>query len=424
LIKILGVLFIILLISLFLPWTQHIRSKGYVTTLNPYDKPQSIQPLLGGQINLWHVKEGDVVMVGDTIVTLTESKEEYLDPDLIANTEFQKDAKISSANAYSQKINLLTKQLALLENNRENKLAQIKIKLDQLKLKKETANQELDAAVVYSSNATKQLERMQLMYDKGIKPLTDLEQKKLSQQEANAKQISAKNKISQLDNDVTALSQDVQITMTDFDQKIAKVKSEIQSADSYRISLDGDQNKLQSKINQLSKRQNAFVILSPIEGRITKIMKNGIGEFVKSSEEIATIVPTNFQKAVELYIVPNDMPLVLEGKRVRLQFDGWPSVIFSGWPNNSFGTFPGKVVAIDNDISENGKYRILVIEDASEKPWPESIRIGSGAQGLLLLNDVRVYYEIWRQLNGFPQDFYAEQKEGPVKRKAPIKKIK
>jgi hypothetical protein len=71
-----------------------------------------------------------------------------------------------------------------------------------------------------------------------------------------------------------------------------------------------------------------------------------------------------------------------------------------------FGTFKGNVKAIDNNISSNGKYRILIAENANQKPWPKQLRPGSGAQGIALLNNVPVWYEIWRQLNGFPPEFY------------------
>ncbi|NNJ56813.1 MAG: hypothetical protein HKP14_11805 [Bacteroidia bacterium] len=87
-------------------------------------------------------------------------------------------------------------------------------------------------------------------------------------------------------------------------------------------------------------------------------------------------------------------------------FDGWPSVVFSGWPELTYGTFPGTVQAINYNISENGKYRILV-EESGEKPWPEEVRLGSGARGVALLNRVPVWYELWRQLNGFPPDYYS-----------------
>jgi len=265
---------------------------------------------------------------------------------------------------------------------------------------------------------------MEQMYDKGIKSLTDLESKRLSNREAESKLLSATNKINKLKNDKLNIEQDRAVVLSDYEQKVAKIESEIQSTDSYRFSLEGESNKLQSKYNELEQRRNAYIITSPINGRITKILKNGIGEFVKSQDDIATIVPTDYQRAVELYIQPVDMPLMKVGKQVRLQFDGWPAIIFSGWPDNSFGTYPGEVYAIDNDISENGSYRILVIENDEEKKWPDLIRIGSGARGLLLLNDVRVYYEIWRKLNAFPPDFYEPSKTKSVKNKAPIRKVK
>ena len=97
---------------------------------------------------------------------------------------------------------------------------------------------------------------------------------------------------------------------------------------------------------------------------------------------------------------------------------------FSGWPNNSYGTFAGKVFAIDNFISENGKYRVLVSQDPDDEEWPEELRVGGGANSLVLLNNVRVYYELWRQLNGFPPDYYSKEKPEQVKQKEPLRKVK
>ena len=417
-------MFIIFIAAMFLPWTQNIRSTGEVSTLNPYDKPQNIQSLIGGKIAQWYVKEGDIVSIGDTIVKLTEAKAEYLDPNLLSNTKQQQEAKLKSVDAYAAKQNFLSEQLVALEELQNTKLQQLDIKQQQLDIEITSVNQELLAAQTYSENASNQLNRMQLMYEKGIKSLTDLESKRLSNREAEAKLLSVQNKITKIKNDKLNVVQEIDFTSSDYEQKVAKIESEIQSTNSYRYSLEGEVNKLQSKFNEIEQRQNAYIITSPIEGRITKILKNGIGEFVKSQEKIATIVPLKYQRSVELYIKPVDMPLVKEGKQVRLQFDGWPAIIFSGWPDNSFGTYSGEVYAIDNDISENGSYRIIVIENDEEKIWPELIRIGSGARGLLLLNDVRVYYELWRKLNGFPPDFYEPTKTKKVKNKAPIRKIK
>ncbi len=422
--KVLLILSILSVICLCLPWTQNIRSNGLVTTLNPYDKPQNIQALIGGQINQWYVTEGDEVNIGDTIVSLLEAKEDYLDPNLLANTKEQFQAKMNAAQAYENKQLLLVSQMEALEQNQQTKLAQISIKQTQIDLEIKSLEADLVAAKTYALNAENQLDRMKKMYESGIKSLTDLESKQLALREAEAKRIALENKLDKKLADKENMKQEANFVNADVSQKLAKLSSEIESVKSSLFSALGESNKLQSKYDQIEQRQAAFVITSPIKGRIMKVLKNGLGEFVKSGESLLTIVPSEYQKAVELYIKPNDMPLVSEGKRVRLQFDGWPAVVFSGWPDNSFGTFGGKVFAIDNDISENGKYRILVIEDSDEKPWPHLIRIGSGAKGLLLLNDVRIYYELWRQLNGFPPDFYTTESKETIKNKAPIKKIK
>ena len=83
-------------------------------------------------------------------------------------------------------------------------------------------------------------------------------------------------------------------------------------------------------------------------------------------------------------------------------------------------------MAIDRIIGENGLYRLLVISDDSQKAWPKKLRIGTGVNAFILLNDVPLWYELWRQLNGFPPDFYEKEdkKRQDIKRKAPIKSIK
>jgi hypothetical protein len=118
------------------------------------------------------------------------------------------------------------------------------------------------------------------------------------------------------------------------------------------------------------------------------------------------------------------MPLIKKGQKVMIQFDGWPAIVFSGWPGNSYGTYNGKVFAIDNDISDNGMYRLLVSQNPNKIQWPTALRVGGGSNSLVLLNEVPLYYEIWRILNGFPADFYNNKPVKEKKTKAPIKKIK
>jgi hypothetical protein len=100
-------------------------------------------------------------------------------------------------------------------------------------------------------------------------------------------------------------------------------------------------------------------------------------------------------------------------------FDGFPAIVFSGWPEASYGTFSGRVTAIESSVSPNGKFRVLVAEDSSDKIWPTQLRIGAGAQAMALMKDVPIWYELWRNINGFPPDYYRRQsKDEPQKTKS------
>jgi hypothetical protein len=156
-------------------------------------------------------------------------------------------------------------------------------------------------------------------------------------------------------------------------------------------------------------RRGFYAVTAPQDGYLVQVKKQGMGETVKEGDVIATIMPANAQLAVELYVQPMDIPLLEKGQKVRLQFDGWPTIVFSGWPNYSFGTFGGVVAVIDN-IDTKGQYRILVIPDPEDEKWPKQLRVGSGVYGWALLKNVPIWYELWRQLNGFPPDYMGDVK--------------
>jgi hypothetical protein len=57
-----------------------------------------------------------------------------------------------------------------------------------------------------------------------------------------------------------------------------------------------------------------------------------------------------------------------------------------------------------------------VSEDPKEKPWPKELKMGTGANGLALLNDVPVWYELWRNINSFPPDYYTSKEAQNTKK--------
>ena len=128
-------------------------------------------------------------------------------------------------------------------------------------------------------------------------------------------------------------------------------------------------------------------------------------------------MPVRVDYAVELFVRPVDLPLLSPGQKVRFMFDGFPAIVFSGWPQSSYGTFGGVIVAIESSVSTNGKFRVLVGEDKNDKPWPPTLKMGTGAAGIALLKDVPIWYELWRNINGFPPDYYQPQTKADEKKK-------
>jgi multidrug resistance efflux pump len=400
------VLFLWALIILFLPWTQNINSSGRVTALDPAERPQTIHATIPGRVEKWFVEEGQFVKQGDTIVFISEVKDDYFDPQLIGRTKNQIEAKELALQSYQQKVAALENQINALKENLALKLKQAENKLIQAELKISSDSIEFRAAKNNFEIAEKQFNRQQELYKQGLVSLTNLEVRELKFQESIAKLISSENKLISSQNEYINAKIELNAIKNEYADKIAKAQSERASALSQQFDADVEIAKLKNQLSNYSIRAGFRFITAPQDCYINKALITGIGETMKEGDAIVSITPAIHKKAVELFVAPVDLPLVRIGDKVRIIFDGWPVFVFSGWPNVSFGTFGGVVVAIDQNVSENGQFRLLVAHDENDIEWPKQIRMGGGAKGILLLKDVPIWYEIWRQLNGFPPDFY------------------
>ena len=402
---ILGVSLLCLLI-LFLPWTQNISGSGAVTTLKPDQRPQTVQTAIAGRIEKWYVKEGDFVQKGDTILYISEIKEDYLDPNLMENTKNQVDAKKMAQQSYGGKVVSLSSQMAAIENEKKLKLQQAKNKIRQGFLKVKSDSMDLVAVRTQLKIATTQFNRSITLNKEGLKPLTDVEEKRLKLQEIEAKIITQENKFISSENELINAKVEVNRIAAEYNEKSSKARGEQYTALSNQYDTKAQVNKLENQYTNYKIRNGMYFIKAPQSGYVNRAIQSGIGETIKEGTQIVSIMPSKYDIAVETFVSPNDLPLIHKGEKVRVWFDGWPTIVFSGWPNMSYGTFGGKIVAVENFISDNGKFRILIAPDQEEAPWPKQISMGSGAKTLALLDNVPVWFEIWRTLNGFPPNYY------------------
>ncbi|WP_394974688.1 HlyD family secretion protein [uncultured Croceitalea sp.] len=393
-------------IVLFLPWTQNITGKGYLTTLTPDQRPQTIQSPIPGRIEKWYVREGDYVEKGDTILFISEIKNEYFDPNLVQRTGQQIKAKEMSVTSYQGKVKALNNQIGALSSERSLKLQQAKNKLIQSKLKVKSDSIDLEAANTNISIAERQYNRIVQLQSEGLKALTDVEEKRLKLQETQAKLISQENKLLASKNEVINAQVEINRVQAEYTDKISKAQSDMFTAQSNQFDSEAQVTKLENEYTNYSIRNDLYYIKAPQSGYINRAIQGGLGETFKEGDKLVGIMPADYDMAVETFVAPIDLPLVHLGEKVRIQFDGWPAIVFSGWPNASYGTYGGKVVAIETFISDNGKYRILLAPDPEEQSWPKDLRVGSGANTIALLEDVPIWFELWRQLNGFPPNYY------------------
>lgn len=369
---------VLFLITLFLPWQQNIRGNGNVTALNPMNRPQTIQAVIAGRVQKWFVREGDFVKKGDTIVSISEVKEKYFDPQLLFRLQQQITAKENSLASKDQKAKALERQVSALREG--------------MKLKIEQSQAKLQAEKIKFQNAENQFDRNKKLYEAGNIPLSKFQDFEYKFKGSQADYLNAEIELSRVE--------------AEYLDKISKAESDLNNTRAEAFDTQADIAKARNEFTNTEIRNEQYQILAPQDGFIVKALKAGIAETIKEGDAICSIMPQASDVAVEMYVKAMDVPLISKGRKVRVQFDGWPALQFSGWPSVSVGTFGGTVSVIDYVNSKPGEFRLLIVPDKNDEEWPQQIRVGSGTKGWVMLDDVPIWYELWRQLNGFPPSLY------------------
>jgi multidrug resistance efflux pump len=247
------------------------------------------------------------------------------------------------------------------------------------------------------------------MLDSGVIALTEFEKRKANYQTALAKKTSAENKFLQSKQELLNLKIEKNSTVQNYTDKISMAEGDKFIALSQAASTQGDVSKLENIYANYDISNKLYYITAPQSGQITKAKKAGIDVVVKEGDMIAEIVPAIRNYAVAMFVSPTDIPLISKGQEVALIFDGFPAIVFSGWPQSSYGTFTGKVAAIENNINTNGNFRVLLAPDTTNRKWPAQLKLGGGAKCIALLKNVPVYYELWRTINVFPPEYYTAE---------------
>ncbi|WCL49599.1 HlyD family secretion protein [Leptospira sp. GIMC2001] len=262
------------------------------------------------------------------------------------------------------------------------------------------AQQAVDAAIAQEKTATLNLSRQKQLLEKGLTSTRNMELAELDYANAITGLDRSKAALAAAINEQRALNADQSKADMDGSAAIQDAKASLASTQSEIAKILEEIPKVEAR---LSRQQNQEVF-APRDGTIMRILVNPDGQQVKEGTVLCIMIPETTDRAVELYVNGNDIPLIVEGRDVRLQFQGWPVLQITGWPEYAVGTFGGTVSLVDVTDNGSGYFRILVVPDRTDEVWPSSryLRQGVRAKGWIFLNRVSLGYELWRRFNDFP----------------------
>lgn len=426
------------ILVVFAPWRQSVKGTGDVIAYAPFEREQTLESPIKGRIEILgegvfenaHVKKGQLIALvadidGDYADRL-RGQEEASGRDVEAAKSRLASAR-ASLDFQKSVVKALEDQVA---NYRRLKDVAIEIADQEVLFADAKVNAEKQVLVqnkIAEQQLKAEMERQRILFDQHIFSKSKFQEIERKHGEAAAKVSKAdymvegalanleakrRKRVSdeqKAEGDIVyslSLLQKASSDVAKAELDIAKVESEIAKAEQSLL-------KAETEVS----RQKTREITAPFDGFITSITPNQGSKILKPGDPICVIVPDTADRAVQIWLDGNDAPLVQPGRHVRIQFEGWPAVQFAGWPAAAVGTFGGEVISVDATDNGKGKFRALVLPDPSfdiaknnanemtgENGWPlpRFLRQGVRANGWVLLDRVPLWYEIWRNMNGFP----------------------
>lgn len=379
------------------PWQQSSAGRGRVVAFAPVDRQQTIDAPVEGRVQRWHVVEGQRVRAGDPIVDIADT-----DPDFVTRLGRERDAVRARIEAAEARVRAVETRVDALRSSQTSAVAAAGSRSRMGEDRVRAAENALHASEATHKAARANVERQQALFTEGLSSKRALELAEAEEVRARTDVDRARNALGAARSEVEALGSDRAKVENDAFASIGDALAAKASAQADIASASAELARIETRLA----RQATQHVRAPSNGIILRITARQGGDIVKGGDVLAHFVPDTDAQAVELWIDGNDVNLIHPGAPVRLQFEGWPAVQFSGWPSLAVGTYAGKVAFVDPHDDGKGRFRVVIIPDGTN-PWParQYLRQGTRTTGWVLLGRVKIGYEVWRQLNGFPPEW-------------------
>jgi len=392
-------LFVLLIVApatlLLAPWQQNVTGQGKVSAIHPSDRQQPIDSPVDGRVLRWHVVEGTRVKQGDPVVDVTD-----IDPAFLSRIVLERENLLRRIEAARAREVSLGERIAGLDGSRRNSLDANQSRIETASDRVQASEKALTAAEATLVADRLNLDRQKKLIEKGLTSTRAVELAQMAYDRAVAEVERSRAAVNAEKNSRSVLMADQEKITTDFKASIEDAKASRAAALTEVANANIELQRVDARLS----RQESQTVRAPRDGTIFRLLAQPGSEVLKAGDAVALLVPEATQVVVELWVNGNDAPLITPGRDVRLQFEGWPAIQFVGWPSVAVGTFGGKVLLVDSTDNGEGKFRVLVTPDPNDEPWPSSrwLRQGVRTNGWVLLNQVKLGFELWRQFNGFP----------------------
>lgn len=392
---------------LALPWRQNVQAQGRVTAVDPMDRAQVIPAPVTGLLVELLVQEGVFVEQGQILARMADQ-----DPQYALRLEQQMQLARDKVRAARDMIEFYDQQVGFLETAREQAVSSARFAYNVAVEYVRVTERELEGLEAELAQKEADRERKSVLLERGVVSELDFQKAEAEFLSARAKVEAARAKVDQALNTQRAKEADMGQVASDQQAKIESIKSSREEARSKAALAEKELTEAATKLE----RQKTQTVAAPRSGTVSRVYGANASGFLAQGEPLIELLPDTAELAVELWVRGIDAPLITPGREVRLQFEGWPAVQFAGWPSVAVGTFGGRVLVVDPQGNSEGKFRVLVVPDDADEPWPDRryLRQGVRANAWLLLDTVSIGYEIWRNLNAFPPSMRSAPDEAPA----------
>lgn len=386
-------IFIVVFATFVIGWASFARMDIVVNAMGvviPTGKVKVVQPLEPGIVTAIHVRDGQIVKKGDSLVSMdnTDSvadigtlRQEHAKAEL---TILRLDAQLQNNSALFAPPPKADEQTVLLQRRLlEQSVAAHKERQVALEIDIERCNAERESIQANLRRLTESLPLSRELYDKK----SVLAERKLI---SNAELLQAQIDISDVQHNLLA----AQSRLQEVDARLLRAKEDKRLvATEYRRDLLSElteaRNTRESLGHQLGKAENKqahFELRAPADGIVQQLAINTVGGVVTAAQPLMVIVPTEGGLEIEAKVLNKDIGFVIEQQDVSVKVTAYPFTRYGDLQGNI--EWVARDAVIDKEMGPS--YPIRVSVQGYVLPNVINGRQGVITPGMTVTADVKV----------------------------------